>query len=152
MISSFAPFLKFLNFLNMNSFRKKAFIAILAGMGVGFIVVMFVETMGSFMAPPPKGLDFYNKDLVTAYMQSAPLSMYLLLLTGYGLGAFAGGWVTNLQARGSGYRPALITGVGLMVMGILNLLTLWHPAWFWWVSVPAYLVFAWLGGQRVLRH
>jgi hypothetical protein len=131
----------------MNDPRIKALLAVLGGIVTGFIVIIICEIFTSKLFPSPKGLDFNNKDSVTAHMQSAPIAMYVSILIGYIIASFSAGYVTNFLSKNNKYKPAMLTGVALMVFGILNMMELWHPSWFWVVSIVSYLIFAYLGGK-----
>jgi ABC-type Na+ efflux pump permease subunit len=127
--------------------RIKALLAVLGGIVSGFIVIVIGEMLTSKFFTSPQGLNFEGKNAVTAHMQSASVSMYLSILLGYIIASFTAGYVTNFLSRNNKYKPAMLAGVALMIFGILNMMELWHPTWFWVVSLPVYLVFAFLGGK-----
>jgi MFS family permease len=129
--------------------RIKALLAVLGGIVSGFIVIVISEMLTSKFFTSPQGLNFDDKNAVTAHMQSASVSMFLSILLGYIIASFTAGYVTNFLSRNNKYKPAMLAGVALMIFGILNMMELWHPTWFWVVSIPAYLVFAFLGGKMV---
>jgi MFS family permease len=126
--------------------RIKALLAVLGGVVAGFFVIIICEMLTNEFFPTPKGLDFSDKSAVTAHLQSASNSMYLSILIGYIIASFTAGYLTNYLSRALKYKPALLAGVALMVFGILNMLELWHPTWFWVASIVSYLLFSFLGG------
>ncbi len=126
----------------------KAMLAVLLGVLAGAVVI-FISEMASMSMLHVDETMANDPERLNEFMHSASMGMFLTLLVGYALGSFVAGFVTNWRAKSMGiqYRPALIAGVALLVMGILNMLSLWHPVWFWVVSLPTYLVCAWLGGR-----
>jgi fructose-specific phosphotransferase system IIC component len=127
--------------------RFKALQSVLGGVLAGFVVIMLCESFTHTLFSTPEGLNFQDKEAVTNMMKSASIEMYLSVLIGYIFASFLAGYVTNYLSRNSKYRPAMIAGFALMVFGILNMTSLWHPTWFWVVSIPCYLLFAFLGGN-----
>jgi hypothetical protein len=131
----------------MQNDRIKALMAIFGGIIIGALVIVLGETMMHSFFPTPAGLNLSDTSAVTAMMQSAPLQMFIGVLITYIIASFAVGYVTNYLSKNTKYRPALIAGFALMVMGILNMTSLWHPTWFWVVSIPCFMIFAFLGGR-----
>jgi uncharacterized membrane protein YwzB len=131
--------------------RIKALLAVLCGIVSGFIVIVISEMLTSKFFTSLQGLNFEDKNAVTAHMQSASVSMFLSILLGYIIASFTAGYVTNFLSRNNKYKPAMLAGVALMIFGILNMMELWHPNWFWVVSIPLYLVFAFLGGKMAIK-
>lgn len=78
-------------------------------------------------------------------MKMIPAGAFILVLSGYGIGALLGGFVSALVS-GKIIHPVL-AGAGLLMAGIFNLLILPHPAWFAIVSLILFLPVAFLGGK-----
>lgn len=127
------------------SSKERAFAAIFAGLLAGFVVILLLEMVSPFQAPA----DINPEDpaQMGAWIQSLPATAFLFLLMVYALGAIAAGFVANKVAKPTPYRPALLAGTGLLVAGLLNLLTFPHPMWFMVLSSLVYLAGAWLGGR-----
>lgn len=125
--------------------KERAFAAIFAGLFTGFAIIMGLEYLSPYR--PPEGLDVENKQQMGDWIQTLPITAFLLLLAIYFVAAVAAGFVANKVAGPTRYRPALIAGVGLLVAGALNLLQFPHPIWFVALSSAAYLVGAWQGGR-----
>jgi hypothetical protein len=136
----------------MEKSKIVALLAVLGGIIAGFLVIIGCESFTHTIFPTPNGLNFEDKAAMTQHMQSAPFELYLSILLGYIAASFLAGYVTNLLSRNSKYRPAMLAGFALMVFGILNMLSLWHPTWFWVASIPCYLIFAYLGGNLAKKN
>jgi hypothetical protein len=123
------------------------FIAIAGGVIAGAIIVALVEWVGHRMYAPPPGMDFSDPDAVRAMMKDIPRGALAMVLVAWALGAFVGGWVAAHFAKSSPVRAALIVGVVLLLLGVMTMVTLPHPLWFWVVGIILVLPSAHLGGK-----
>lgn len=101
------------------------------GLLVAFLTIMLVEFAGHHLYPPPAGLNPMVTDDMATIMQSLPMGAMLFVVGAWVLGAFDGGLVAALIARGQRPRlaalvPALmvIAGVVMMMIEIPS-----HPGW-----------------------
>lgn len=76
---------------------------------------------------------------------------FFLILTGFALGSALGGSVATRLNRKGGMKPALIVGTVLMVLGVVNLLAVPHPAWFVFLTTVSFLPLALLGHYLTKR-
>jgi hypothetical protein len=131
--------------------------AVFTGMLVAFITIMLCEVFGHLIYPVPekfKGIDFMlpeNKDKLLELMAAATTGSKILLLIGYMIASFVGGWVASLISKSTIPVPALIIGGLLTVAGIMNLMMIPHDLWFAVINVPTYLAFAWIGAKMVKK-
>jgi hypothetical protein len=120
-------------------------LSVLAGMVVAFFCVTLVEAVSARIYPLPAGVDVSDERSLRDAMAHIPTGAILLVLAGWALGSLAGGLTAGRIARA--LRPALIVGVLLLAVGLLNLRMIPHPVWVW-VGGPLLLfVPAWLGGR-----
>ena len=124
--------------------KLRTILAVVVGILVGAIVIFAVELFSPHQ--PPADLDINDKAKFAEWVKTLPFSAFFILLLAYFLGSVVGGWVTNLVAGGR-YRPALVTGLGLFVAGVMNLIAVPHPLWFAIVSSLTYFAGAWIGGR-----
>jgi hypothetical protein len=121
----------------------------LAGVIIGTVVILLIEMLGHFVYPLPANVDPKDHQALAEFMKTAPPAPWLFVLAAYAAGSFAGG------AAGAriGKKPwaGWLTGGLLMALGLVGLLTMWHPAWFWVVSLSLYLPAAWAGARLVRR-
>jgi len=132
------------NNLTMNS-KIRTILAVVAGLIAGSVVIALVQLFSPYQPPPD--LDMNDRAKFGEWVNSLPLSALFIVLLAYFLGSVAGGWLTNLIAMPTKYRPALVTGFGLFMAGLMNLLAIPHPFWFAIVSSLIYFVGAWAGGR-----
>jgi hypothetical protein len=121
-------------------------LGVIVGLGVGFLLIMFMEeSMGKFYPPPP-GTDFKNPESVKTMIHNMPIGAFLMLLLGYAVASFSGGLVASLVAGVRKPIPAIIVGTLLTFSGIGNLVMMpGHPMWFAIVSSLVYIPLSYLG-------
>lgn len=129
--------------------RIRSIFAVVAGILVGAVVIFLIQLFSPYQ--PPTELDFDDKTKVADWIKKLPTSAFAIALLAYFLGSVAGGWITNLVAGPTRFRPALVTGFGLFIMGVMNLIALPHPVWFAMVSSLLYFAGAWIGGRLAAR-
>jgi zinc transporter ZupT len=125
--------------------KYKSILAVAAGILTGAIVIFLIQLFSPHQ--PPKDLDINDKTQLRAWIDTLPLQAFIIVLLSYFLGSVAGGFITNFLANTSKYRPALVTGFGLFVVGVMNLVAIPHPIWFAVVSSLLYFFGAWIGGR-----
>lgn len=123
----------------------KRILSIVVGIAVAIILVMLTDEISGKMAPAPPNIDFKNHEQAVQFMQTLPLNVFITVLIGYALAAFAGAVTATLISGRTNVRPAMVIGIVLTIGGIMNLVGLPHPIWFMVINVPEYLVFAYLG-------
>ena len=88
-----------------------------------------------------------RREMVREIMPGAPLGMLLVVVIGWVLGSFAGGFVTTWIGRQSSLSRTLVLGGLLTLAGILNNLMLPPPVWFWILSLIGFLPATYLGAR-----
>jgi len=111
-----------------------------------------MQSLGHFIYPPPADLDLKNPEAMKNLIASAPVGALLLVVLAYAVGSFGGGWLAARLAPKSHILHGMIVGGLLMAAGIMNLLMLPHPLWFWIVSVAVYLPAAYAGARLSQRR
>ena len=123
----------------------KTILSIAAGIILGVIIISAVESLGHFIYPPPANLDLKNPEVIKLLMKNAPLGVLLFVILAWASGSLAGGLVSASIAIKSKSRNALIVGGVLTMFGLLNLLMIPHPVWFWVLGLSVFLPCAYLG-------
>jgi hypothetical protein len=116
----------------------RSILAVLAGVVAATIVIIAIQMVSMVVYPLPEGLKLDDRDAMKAYLDSMPASAWLLLLFGYFAGTFCGAALAVYLARRA---PVVHAGIvcGVFMLGnLLNLLTLPHPMWYWWVSFATF--------------
>lgn len=125
---------------------KQKIIAISIGIIAAFIVIAGMEYLSSVIYPMPTG-NYEDPTFLAEIMATMPLGAMLILLAGYALGSMAGGAAATRMHPENGKRNAIIIGVVLLVFGVMNMLMIPHPAWFWVASCVVYVPCALLGNK-----
>jgi hypothetical protein len=130
--------------------RLKAILGTFGGIVAAAITVMLGEMILHSVSPPPTGINWEDPSAIVAYLGTLSSGQWLALIAVYFIAALVGGYVANLICKDIKYKPALITGVGLLVTTFLNFNSFGgHPTWVWVASAVAILAGAWLGGRLV---
>ena len=114
--------------------------------------MMVVEfTNGHYLYPEvgKAGEGLKDPEAIRQVMAVAPTGALLVVLVGWALGSFAGGYTAAKISSSAPMRHALIVGVLLTVAGVANDLMLPSPAWFW-VGLLLFIPAAWTGARTAL--
>ena len=77
--------------------------ALLLGLFSGMVVIALIQAISLFLYPTPPGLDLHhNPDHLREFMQTLPITAFLIVLAGWALGTFCGAWVS---VRLTPFRP-----------------------------------------------
>lgn len=122
-------------------------LGVAAGFFTTFTTIMFIQSIGHALVPPPDDLDLSDTAVASDYIATLPPWMLTLVLFAYFAGAFAGPFVAKWLGGGSGKPYAFLFG-GLVLAGTLytvNLIS--HPAWFTITAVLGIPAAAWAGAR-----
>jgi hypothetical protein len=134
----------------MVRFLKTKVWPIVAGFIVASIVMVFCEWINSFFFPVPKDIDWSDAKAVRALTSALPWNAYILVIAGYIIGSFKGGYVTTYLAGDKEYSTALVLGLILTLAGYANVLMLGHMVLFSVVALPQFLIFTYLGHRYLI--
>ena len=120
----------------------------LVGVVIAGLLVWLVEMIGHQIFTVPEGLDYTNREAMTAYIESLPAAALLFPVAGWIIGTFAG---TLAACRIGTAPPYIFAGLvgGLILLGItINVMAFPHPTWMAVAGVVGTFAAAWLG-QRI---
>jgi len=127
----------------------------LVALVVFFSCVMLGDLASSTLFPAPVGLDFSNMESLRVYMEQLPLSCFLVMMLGHGIGAFLAGFIVARFTHDKLGRPgsaatALIVGGMITLGGVMNLAMIPHPTWFWGDALvyPVFMFIGYRAGRR----
>ena len=128
-------------------------LAVVVAMITALAIMMIVEMINSVVIMPPSDEVMKDPAKLREFMMNGPVKAYIIVLIGYFLAAFAGGFiVTKMSRRESpGITLPIIVGALLTLGMIANLLMLpGQPLWF---AVAGLLMFipVSLFGHRLAR-
>lgn len=131
--------------------RLRRIATVLAGLVAGVIVILAVEAIGHVAYPVPAGLDLSDPDQIRRLAESAPVGALLVVVLAWASGSFVAGLVAGLVAPSERERHAVVTGILLMLSGLLNLLLVpGHPLWFWILGLAVFVPGSWAGARASL--
>lgn len=113
-------------------------------------IIMIFQMISTAAAPvPPKNFEYMTAEERIAYITSLPAMAFAIVLAGYVVAAFAGGFVAQKMGRrwSEGPMLSLIIGVFLTAAGIANFFFMVpdQPMWFVAASLISYIPMALLG-------
>ena len=102
-----------------------------AGLVVAFFTIMLVEFASHAAYPPPPGLDPMVTADMAQIMATLPQGAMLLVVGAWLMGAFDGGFVAALIARGQRPRVAAIVPALMVMAGVVGMIVQMpaHPKW-----------------------
>ena len=106
-------------------------LAVIAGLAVAFLVIVFVEVILHVMYPLPEGADPHDAASMKAAMASLPVGALAGVVIGWVLGSLVGSFTAAKIARSGGLLPGLGVGIILLAASVLNMVALPHPVWVW---------------------
>jgi hypothetical protein len=123
-------------------------IAVLVGWIVGMAAKMAFYYLNVALYPMPDGVTFNDKEGFAAYVETLPLTAFLIVLVAHLSQAFFGALVAAKISRKRPMVVAMIIGVLSLIGGYINMQSIQLPTWMW-IEMPLYLVFAWLAAYLV---
>lgn len=125
--------------------------AVLIGLVAGMAVNMAIVMLSTVLYPMPEGVGFNDREGLAAYIETLPVTAFLIVMLAHLGQAFVGGWIAAIISRNSSMLVAMVVGILTLLAGLYNLSTLPAPAWMW-IEVPLYLVAAWAAARLVLAR
>ncbi len=119
--------------------------AIVSGVVVASLWIAALEWLNGLKFPLPDAIDMQDKAAVGIHLAANP-TMLAGVAGAYFVGSFMGGWIGGRTARRLQVRHGLIVGAVMFVFGLINLMDIPHPVWFWFVGQAVFLVGGALGG------
>lgn len=119
--------------------------SILGGLVAGAIVIYIVELLSNLVYPAPAGLNPMDPESVKIYIDELPLGAFLFIALAWALGSLAGGFISGIIYPEQRTKFSIAVGVILMLFGLINLLTIPHPVWFWVLGLAVFVPCAYTG-------
>ena len=127
-------------------------ISVIAGVLVGMLVIALGEKIGHMIYPPPTNIDFNDPAQIAEMMKNLPFGALFSVIISYGFGAFFAGVTSTLINREKSRTIALLCGLILTGAGLMNLLMIPHPTWFWILSLIIFIPKALAGNYFTLKY
>jgi hypothetical protein len=129
----------------------RTFLAIIGGIVAGVISIGIIQYIGHAVCPVGADFDSTNIEQVAMKMDQIPLGAKLFVLLAWAIGSLVGGFTATNIAQKNALIAAMITGAVLLFFGILNMIMLPHPFWFWIAAIVVFMPLAWLGHKSAYR-
>jgi hypothetical protein len=112
--------------------------SVIAGFVVASLIMMVVESINGHVLYPglakaAEGVT--DRETIRKIFATAPIGSLLVVIIGWGLGGFTGGWVTSIISVRSATTPGYVLCALLTLAGLANNLMLPPPAWYWVFSL-----------------
>jgi len=128
-------------------------LAVIVALIVAVAIIALSQMLNSTMAAPMTAEIMSDSTRMRDYMANLPTSAYVVVLIGYVLGSFGGGFIVTKMSRqvSSGIGLPMIIAVLLLISGILNVaLVPGQPIWFIILTLLIFIPFT-LIGHRLAR-
>src|SRR3954451_15657230 len=116
----------------------RSILAVVVGVILATVAIFGVEMVCTLIDPLPPGFDPNDPAAMGDLLARMPATALLLVALAYFLGAAAGAGFAARVARRAPAAHAAVVGGLLLALGVVNLLTIPHPVWFWPVSLAAF--------------
>ena len=119
----------------------RSVLAVIAGFVAAGAVMMVIESINGHVLYPELGKmaeGVMDREVLRDLLATAPVGAFLVVLFGWALGSFAGGFLAARIAASAPGTHALVLGGLLTLAGIGNNLMIPPPGWFW---IPTLVVF-----------
>ena len=133
----------------------KSIAAIVAGFVAASIVMMIVETINGRVLHPELAKAAEGQtdpEAIRALLATAPVGAFLVVIAGWILGSFVGGWLAARIAGRSGITHGLVLGALLTCAGVANNLMIPPPLWFWFASLVVLIPAAYAGARAASKQ
>ena len=115
-------------------------LAVVAGIVSGGLTVAVVEVINSLAFPPPKELDLSDQVALMKWIQTLPVTAFVVVVLGWMLGGFVATYVGRRVAPDRMVQPGIIPFFVFLAATSMNLFTIPHPWWMWPVGLICVLV------------
>ncbi len=108
-------------------------LAVIVAFIVATAIMMIVEMLNSMQYAPPAAEVMKDPAKLAEYMANGPARVYIVVLIGYVLASFAGGFIVTKMSRqvSTGMTMPIILGALLELAMVANILMLpGQPMWF----------------------
>ena len=123
-------------------------LAVVVAMIAAVAIIWVFFMIGTMIAPnTPNNSEYLAKREIAAYMETFPTSAFIAVAIGYGLAAFAGGFIATKMGRrwSPGMSLALVVGALLTAGSLLVSLAWPQPIRFVLISLVVFIPLSLLG-------
>lgn len=104
--------------------------ALIAGLIVALLIIIMLQMIKEGLYPTPRDLDFSNKMMVLAWMETLPATAFIISAIAHALAAFSAGFIAGLTAGSSRMTVGIIAASIIFIFVMIYLFTYYFPTWF----------------------
>lgn len=123
-------------------------LGVILGLIMAVVIFEIVETVsGAIFGTPEMSANggMPAPQVIAEFMSKLPISAFLVLLLGYAVGSFIGGWLARKISKSDSLIVPVTIGVLLTLAWIMNFSMIPHPMWVVILGFFCYIPFAILG-------
>ena len=109
----------------------RTLLALIAGAVIAILVIACLESISTFLYPPPAGLDVHDAAAMRAFIETLPPTAFVVVLCAWGFGVLSGGFVAGRLAPRAPILHAFAITILVALGAVANMLLIPHPPWFW---------------------
>jgi hypothetical protein len=127
-------------------------LGVVLGLSAGITVIALLQVLGHKIWPLPEGLDVTDKAALIEALKQAPVGALLWVAFSWFAGTAFGSYIALRVSRDVWTSwPAVTVEAVLLAAGVMNLLALPHPGWFWVVGLISFPLGAFTGIRLARR-
>jgi hypothetical protein len=124
---------------------KRNFLSVVVGLAIAIITFLIAEAINASLHPIPTNLDFKDSIAVKTFYDNQPLTLWLLVLTGWIIGSLLCGLLIKIISKNENRKLPIIAGLILTLSAVANFFSLPHPTWFIIVGLIVFIPSTLLG-------
>ena len=105
-------------------------LSVIAGLIVAMVTFVIAETINAMIHPAVKTVDFNDKAAVKTFYENQPITLWLMVLVGWFLGALLCGFLIKYLTKSNSKNLPIIAGSLLTLSAVANFFSIPHPTWF----------------------
>ena len=105
-------------------------LSVIAGLIAAMVTFVIAETINAMLHPAVKTVDFNDKAAVKTFYENQPITLWLLVLVGWFLGALLCGFLIKYLTKSNSKNLPIIAGSLLTLSAVANFFSIPHPTWF----------------------
>ncbi|MBK8053052.1 MAG: hypothetical protein IPK35_07240 [Saprospiraceae bacterium] len=108
----------------------KPVFGLFAGLSTAALIIVMAQMINEGLYPQPMDLDTDNHEALSAWMNTLPTKIYIIIAISHGLSAFAAGLISSLVSGFGRLTFGLIAFCGIFIPVMIYLFTYHFPVWF----------------------
>lgn len=123
-------------------------LAAMSGALTGMLLIIIAEVIASQLFPAPAGAKL-GDPVMTEFLQNLPVTALAIVLAGYFLAVFVGGFVAGRLSLTQPRRQTVMVALLFAFASFLNLRAFPHPVWFWFANFSVIFAGLWCAAKLI---